>query len=103
MAVSRYGEVIQSLEFARDLQKQFNSINADVSVRPCFKIYDSNFDKHHYKDFHVRLTALGLALWQSITFDIFSSNSTKFSVVIENAVGYRVLCKSLTRQSHDTQ
>ena len=31
VAVDRYGEVIQNLEFARDLQKQFNSINADVS------------------------------------------------------------------------
>lgn len=30
VAVDRYGEVIQNLEFARDLQKQFNSINADA-------------------------------------------------------------------------
>lgn len=29
VAVDRYGEVIQNLEFARDLQKQFNIINAD--------------------------------------------------------------------------
>lgn len=29
VAVDRYGEVIQNLEFARDLQKQFNMINVD--------------------------------------------------------------------------
>lgn len=30
LAVSKYGEVIQNLEFARDLQKQFLTINTDV-------------------------------------------------------------------------
>lgn len=30
VAVDRYGEVIQNLEFARDLQKQFQSISTDV-------------------------------------------------------------------------
>ncbi|XP_045174193.2 caprin-1-like [Mercenaria mercenaria] len=30
VAVDRYGEVIQNLEFARDLQKQFQAISADV-------------------------------------------------------------------------
>ena len=31
VAVEHYGEVITNLEFARDLQKQFSSINTDVS------------------------------------------------------------------------
>ena len=59
-------------------------------------IYYSNFDKHHYKDFHraqsTQPTPLALD-----NFWPFSSNSTKFSVVIENAVGYSF---SLTRRSH---
>ena len=33
-------------------------------------------------------------------FQCFSSNSTKFSVVVENAVGFSYSCKSLTRRSH---
>ena len=46
----------------------------------------------------IGLHALSLHLWHSITFDFFSSNSTKFSAVIKNAVVYNILCKSLTRR-----
>ena len=46
-------------------------------------LYYTNFDKHHYKDSHrtqcVETTHLAL----------FSSNSSPFSVVIENATGYK--------------
>ena len=54
------------------------------------------FTNIYYIDFHriqcTEPTSLALDNFQH-----FSSNSTKFSVVIENAVGYRFLCKSLTR------
>jgi len=33
-AVEKYDVVIQNLEFARDMQKQFLTINTDVSVSP---------------------------------------------------------------------
>ena len=39
----------------------------------------------------IGLSALSLPLWHSITFEVFSLNSMKFSVVIENAVGYNFL------------
>ena len=42
----------------------------------------------------IGLNTQSLPLWHLI-----SSNSTKFSVVIENAVGYSFLHKSLTRRS----
>ena len=48
----------------------------------------------------IGLSALSLPLWHLITFDMFSSNRKNFSVVINNAVCYRFLCKSLARQSH---
>ena len=41
----------------------------------------------------IGLNALRIPLWQTITFDF-----AEFTVVIENAVGYNFLCKSLTRQ-----
>ena len=41
VAVDRYGEVIQNLEFARDLQKQFNMINVDVSRSQYHRTYHS--------------------------------------------------------------
>ena len=62
-------------------------------------IYYSNFDKHHCKDFHraqcTQLTHLALD-----NFRRFSSNLTRFSLVIQNAVGYSFVRKSRTRRSH---
>ena len=51
----------------------------------------------------IRLNVLSIPLWHSITFDVFTSNSISFSVVIEkniNVVGYRFVCKSPIRRSH---
>ena len=42
----------------------------------------SNFDKHHYKDSHRAQCT------EPTHLALFSSNSSTFSVVIENAVGY---------------
>ena len=63
------------------------------------KLYYSNFDKHHYKDFHRAQSTEPTTLTLN-NFQCFSSNSLKFSVAIENAVDYSFLCKSLTRQPH---
>ena len=56
-------------------------------------IYFLNFDKDHYKIFIV-FNVL------SIPFSAFFSNETKFSMVIENAIGYSYTCKSITRWSY---
>ena len=53
--------------------------------------YYSNFDKHHYKDFH-RSQCTEPTLLAFDNFLRFSSNSTKCSVIIEYAVDYWFLC-----------
>ena len=45
-------------------------------------LYYTNFDKHHYKDSHRTQCA------EPTHLALFSSNSSTFSVIIENAVGY---------------
>ena len=72
------------MQYLDDHYRYYTFINPLYSIE---KIYYSNFDKH----------ALNLSLWHSITFDFFSSNSTIFAVVIENADGYSFLCKSFRR------
>ena len=61
-------------------------------------IYYSNFDKHHLKKAH-RVQCTDPTPLAHDNFRRFSSNSPKFSVVIENAMGYTVSCKWLTKWS----
>ena len=80
------------------LKVRFNR-HADSGEIQHYALCYSNFDKQHYKDIHsaqcTEPTPLALNNYQH-----FSSNSTKCSVVIENAVGYSFLCKLITRQCH---
>ena len=63
------------------------------------KLYYSYFDMDHFEHFNrlqwAEPTSLALD-----NFRRFSSNPTKFSMVIENAMGYGFTCKSLIRRSH---
>ena len=53
----------------------------------CEFINCSNFDKHHYKNFH-RTHRTEPTLLALDDLEVFSSNSSKIPVIIENAVGY---------------
>jgi hypothetical protein len=47
-AIEKYNEVLQTLEFSRDLQKQFQSIGADVSnFMKQFACVSMYFHFHH--------------------------------------------------------
>ena len=58
-------------------------------------MYYINFDNDFHRAQCTELTPLALNNFRRF----FSSNSTKFSVVIKIAVVYKSVCKSLTRRS----
>ena len=71
----------------KNFSQNYNYMYQTISPKYGFIIYYSNFDEHHYKDFHRNQCTepTTLALYNFLH---DSSNSTNVSVLIENAVGY---------------
>ena len=80
-------------------QKHNSSFFKRILSQKMLKLYYSNFDKHHYEYAHRTQCTVPAPLAINF-FRSFLSNSAKFSVVIEFAVGHSFLCKSLTRRCH---